>query len=157
LTIRRTVLALGAAGTLFLAACGSDDDSSTPTFSSATPSTTTSSSTTSSSSATPSPTTAPEPALAPAPAPDSVEPASPVEVAPPVDTAPDPATIPFADGGTCPAYRCGYGDDANGNPNPSSGEIQTYNGCEDGYITDPSLCGAVNQKYPNGIPGVPTR
>jgi len=74
-----------------------------------------------------------------------------------VNTAPDPATIPFADGGTCPAYRCGYGHDANGNPNPSSGEIQTYNGCEDGYITDPSLCGAVNEKYPNGIPGIPQR
>lgn len=155
MTIRRSLLALGAAGTLFLAACGSDDDSSTPTFSSVTPSTTTSSSTTAPRSTAPSPTTAPEPEPAPAPAP--VEPASPVEVAPPVNTAPDPATIPFADGGTCPAAECGYGHDANGNPNPSSGEIQTYNGCEDGYITDPALCGAVNQKYPNGIPGIPQR
>lgn len=50
--------------------------------------------------------------------------------------------IPFADGGTCPAYRCGYGHDENGNPNKSSGEIQTEYGCEQGYITDPALCGA---------------
>lgn len=39
---------------------------------------------------------------------------------------PDPATIPYADGGTCPAYKCGYGHDENGNPNPSSGEIQSW-------------------------------
>ena len=39
---------------------------------------------------------------------------------------PDPATIPVADGGTCPAAVCGYGHDANGNPNPSSGEIQNW-------------------------------
>lgn len=42
------------------------------------------------------------------------------------DIAPDPATVPFADGGTCPAYKCGYGHDENGNPNPSSGEIQGW-------------------------------
>lgn len=57
--------------------------------------------------------------------------------------APDPATIPYADGGTCPAYKCGYGHDENGNPNPSSGEIQTKNGCDAGYINDPELCAAV--------------
>ena len=39
---------------------------------------------------------------------------------------PDPATIPYADGGTCPAYKCGYGHDANGNPNPSNSEIQSW-------------------------------
>lgn len=55
--------------------------------------------------------------------------------------------IPIADGGTCPAARCGYGHDANGNPNPSSGEIQTKHGCDDGYITDPDLCAAVNEKH----------
>ena len=56
---------------------------------------------------------------------------------------PDPATIPYADGGTCPAYKCGYGHDENGNPNPSSGEIQTKNGCDAGYINDPELCASV--------------
>ena len=55
--------------------------------------------------------------------------------------------IPIADGGTCPAARCGYGHDANGNPNPSSGEIQTKYGCDEGYISDPALCDAVNTKY----------
>ncbi|TQE43612.1 hypothetical protein EJK80_06280 [Corynebacterium phoceense] len=39
---------------------------------------------------------------------------------------PDPATIPYADGGTCPAYKCGYGHDENGNPNPSNSEIQSW-------------------------------
>lgn len=39
---------------------------------------------------------------------------------------PDPATIPYADGGTCPAYQCGYGHDENGNPNPSNSEIQSW-------------------------------
>lgn len=38
----------------------------------------------------------------------------------------DAATIPYADGGTCPAAICGYGHDENGNPNPSSGEIQSW-------------------------------
>lgn len=38
----------------------------------------------------------------------------------------DPATVPIADGGTCPAYLCGYGHDENGNPNPTSGEIQLW-------------------------------
>ncbi|GAB3086944.1 hypothetical protein [Corynebacterium aquatimens] len=45
-----------------------------------------------------------------------------------------------------PASECGYGYDENGNPNPTSGEIQTYHGCEDGYITDPELCAAVRKK-----------
>lgn len=44
----------------------------------------------------------------------------------------DPATIPYANGGTCPAAICGYGHDAQGRPNPSSGEIQTMNGCDEG-------------------------
>ncbi|SDL61673.1 hypothetical protein SAMN04488535_0171 [Corynebacterium mycetoides] len=54
--------------------------------------------------------------------------------------------IPMADGGTCPAYKCGYGHDANRNPNPSSGELQTMHGCEQGYIDDQELCAAVAQK-----------
>lgn len=54
--------------------------------------------------------------------------------------------IPIADGGTCPAYKCGYGHDANGNPNPTSGELQAQDGCAKGYITDPALCGAVAEK-----------
>ena len=53
------------------------------------------------------------------------------------------ANIPIADGGTCPAYKCGYGHDENGNRNPSSGEIQTLHGCDEGYITDVELCAAV--------------
>lgn len=51
--------------------------------------------------------------------------------------------VPIADGGTCPAAICGYGHDEQGNRNPTSGEIQTQYGCEQGYITDPSLCAAV--------------
>ncbi|MCT2059581.1 MULTISPECIES: hypothetical protein [Dietzia] len=51
--------------------------------------------------------------------------------------------VPIADGGTCPAAQCGYGHDEHGNPNPSSGEIQTRDGCEEGYITDVELCAAV--------------
>ncbi|MEX3562141.1 hypothetical protein VVR46_00230 [Corynebacterium phoceense] len=39
---------------------------------------------------------------------------------------PNPATIPYADGGTCPAYKCGYGHDDDGNPNPSNSEIQSW-------------------------------
>jgi hypothetical protein len=52
-------------------------------------------------------------------------------------------TTPFANGGTCPAYLCGYGTDENGNQNPSSGELQLQHGCEQGYINDPSRCAAV--------------
>lgn len=58
----------------------------------------------------------------------------------------DPSQIPFANGGTCPAYKCGYGTNAKGNPNPSSGELQTLDGCNAGYITDQSLCNAVRNK-----------
>ena len=58
-------------------------------------------------------------------------------------TPPDPATIPFADGGTCAAAICGYGHNQYGQRNPSSGEIQTLHGCQDGYITDTELCSAV--------------
>ena len=53
------------------------------------------------------------------------------------------ANIPYADGGTCPAYKCGYGTNSQGERNPSSGEIQTLHGCQDGYINDPELCSAV--------------
>lgn len=41
------------------------------------------------------------------------------------------------------AAECGYGYDEQGNANPSSGELQTQYGCEQGYITDPELCAAV--------------
>ena len=51
--------------------------------------------------------------------------------------------VAIADGGTCPAYLCGYGHDEQGNRNPTSGEIQTRHGCEQGYITDVDLCAAV--------------
>ena len=53
--------------------------------------------------------------------------------------------VPIADGGTCPAAQCGYGHDEQGNPNPSSGELQTQHGCEQGYITDVELCAAVGR------------
>lgn len=56
---------------------------------------------------------------------------------------PDPATIPFADGGTCAAAVCGYGHDEDGNRNPSSGEIQGRHGCQSGYIDDPEYCAAI--------------
>ncbi|MEJ6019117.1 hypothetical protein [Corynebacterium sp. H113] len=59
---------------------------------------------------------------------------------------PSPDEIPIANGGTCPAAVCGYGTDEYGNPNPSSGELQTMHGCEAGYIDDPALCGAVQEK-----------
>lgn len=53
---------------------------------------------------------------------------SPQQQAPTQAPAPsqDLSDIPFADGGTCPAAICGYGHDENGNPNPSSGEIQQW-------------------------------
>lgn len=53
----------------------------------------------------------------------------------------DPSKVPFANGGTCPAYKCGYGHDENGNPYPSSGELQFQYGCEQGCI-EPSECAA---------------
>lgn len=34
----------------------------------------------------------------------------------------------------------GYGTDANGNPNRSSGDLQAEWGCQQGYITDPAIC-----------------
>lgn len=51
--------------------------------------------------------------------------------------------VSVADGGTCPAYLCGYGTDDQGNRNPTSGELQSRAGCEQGYITDVELCAAV--------------
>ncbi len=56
-----------------------------------------------------------------------------------------PVPAPNGLSAECPAYLCGYGNDANGNRNKSSGEIQTQYGCEQGYITDPQLCGAVGR------------
>ena len=61
-----------------------------------------------------------------------------------LNDAPAPEPAPAEE--SCPAAECGYGYDENGNPNPSSGEIQTYHGCEDGYINDPELCAAVREK-----------
>lgn len=58
---------------------------------------------------------------------------------------PDHDGVPFADGGNCPAYLCGYGHDEHGNPNPTSGELQSQAGCEQGYIIDPELCAAVGR------------
>ena len=60
---------------------------------------------------------------------------------------PDPATLPMADGGTCPAAICGYGHDENGNPNPTSGELQAQDGCEKGCITDREMCAAVAERF----------
>lgn len=37
----------------------------------------------------------------------------------------------------------GYGYAPNGARNPSSGEIQTHHGCQEGYISDPDLCAGV--------------
>lgn len=51
--------------------------------------------------------------------------------------------VAIADGGTCPAYLCGYGHDEQGNRNPTSGELQAQHGCQQGYITDVELCAAV--------------
>lgn len=39
---------------------------------------------------------------------------------------PNPATIPYSEGGTCPAYLCGYGHDENGTPRPNNTEIQGW-------------------------------
>lgn len=33
---------------------------------------------------------------------------------------------PYTEGGTCPAYLCGYGHDENGKPRPSNAEIQGW-------------------------------
>ena len=55
--------------------------------------------------------------------------------------------IPMADGGTCPSYLCGYGHDADGNRNPSSGEIQGRDGCQQGYIDDPEYCAAIEEVF----------
>ena len=56
-----------------------------------------------------------------------------------------PVQAPNGPSAECPAYLCGYGNDANGNRNKSSGEIQTQYGCEQGYITDPQICGAAGR------------
>lgn len=39
---------------------------------------------------------------------------------------PNPATTPYTEEGTCPAYLCGYGRDENGNSRPSNSEIQGW-------------------------------
>ena len=57
----------------------------------------------------------------------------------------DPATIPYVDGRTFPAYLCAYGHGENGNSNPSSGEIQRKDGCDQGDITDAELCTRIEE------------
>ncbi|WP_426707587.1 hypothetical protein ACEN2D_02405 [Corynebacterium auriscanis] len=53
----------------------------------------------------------------------------------------DPSEVPIANGGTCPAYKCGYGTAPDGTPNKTSGEIQFEDGCRRGYIS-PQQCAA---------------
>lgn len=65
--------------------------------------------------------------------------------------APDPATVPYAEGGTCAAAVCGYGYDEYGNRNPSSGEIQGRHLCQDGYIDDPEYCAAIEDVFANNV------
>lgn len=54
----------------------------------------------------------------------------------------------LTDSGQCvgPAAICGYGTAPNGAPNPSSGELQTQWGCQNGTINDSELCGAVESR-----------
>lgn len=52
-------------------------------------------------------------------------------------------TSPYDDGEHCAAAICGYGTNSQGQPNPTSGELQTLHGCQEGYIDDPELCAAV--------------
>ena len=52
-----------------------------------------------------------------------------------------PSEVPFANGGTCPAYKCGYGTAPDGTPNKSSGQLQFEDGCRRGYIS-PQQCAA---------------
>ncbi|HIW91684.1 MAG TPA: hypothetical protein H9870_08495 [Candidatus Corynebacterium avicola] len=59
--------------------------------------------------------------------------------------------VAMADGGTCPAAICGYGHDAEGNRNPSSGEIQGRDGCQQGYIDDPGYCAAIEEVFEANI------
>ncbi|TNL95655.1 hypothetical protein FHE74_09245 [Corynebacterium tapiri] len=54
----------------------------------------------------------------------------------------DPSEIPTTV--SCPAFLCGYGYDENGNPRPSSGEIQLRHACENGTAS-PSQCAALEQ------------
>lgn len=72
--------------------------------------------------------TSSEEAATQAPASSAQQQTSTQQQAPPQAPEPsqDPGDVPNADGGTCPAYQCGYGHDENGNPNPSSGEIQQW-------------------------------
>lgn len=60
-------------------------------------------------------------------------------------TGTDLSQIPFANGGTCPAYKCGYGTDENGVPNPSSGEIQSW--WIDCIATNPEIYCRENDPY----------
>lgn len=154
--MRRAFLVI-AALPLALAGCNSNGDAtSPPTSTSSTTSPTTSSSSAQASSSTAgtptttmemaSPTAIPKQTANP---PEAAQPTPDVEQTAVDDGAGEavnPATVPFANGGTCAAAECGYGTDDNGKPNPSSGELQTLHGCEEGYITDAALCEAVRAK-----------
>lgn len=63
----------------------------------------------------------------------------------------DPATIPFADGGTCAAVVCRYGHNALGNPNPFSGEIQGRHMCQEGKVGDPEYCDVIEDVFANNV------
>lgn len=158
--MRRAFLVI-AALPLALAGCNGNGDATSPSTSTSSSTSSTTSHTTSSSSAQASPSTAATPTTAmemasPTAVPEQT--ANPPEAAQPTPDveqtavndgageAVNPATVPFANGGTCAAAECGYGTDDNGNPNPSSGELQTLYGCEEGYITDAALCEAVRAK-----------
>ncbi|WJY72555.1 hypothetical protein CAURIC_04540 [Corynebacterium auriscanis] len=53
----------------------------------------------------------------------------------------DPSEVPYTNGGTCPAYKCGYGTAPDGTPNKGSGQLQFEYGCRHGYI-DSQQCAA---------------
>lgn len=57
----------------------------------------------------------------------------------------------YANGDSCAAAICGYGYDAYGNPNPSSGEIQGRHMCQEGKIDDPEYCAAIEEVFANNV------
>ncbi|CAQ05564.1 hypothetical protein cu1604 [Corynebacterium urealyticum DSM 7109] len=166
----RKLAAITALTTLVLTGCATTEEAPTPSSSTTSASKTTSTKTPSSSTATPSPSTepaaAPKQTQAPAaeiyvleclpgtPGPSRMsdgstqytdycanQPGAQTYRDAEAAAGWDPSKVPFANGGTCPAYKCGYGHDENGNPYPSSGELQFQHGCEQGYI-EPSECAA---------------
>lgn len=177
--LRRSALVAILAIPLLLTACSGDDQDTTPTTtSSAAASSTTSTTPSTTSSTTPEETepvtedqaaVEPEPAPEVAPEPQGIwAPTGQGYQCPQTDAfvwdpanctpenlgagiAPDPATVPYAEGGTCAAAVCGYGYDEYGNRNPSSGEIQGRHLCQDGYIDDPEYCAAIEDVFANNV------